>query len=78
MATPARKPAQPESEPQPKFLPIAKFARYLNTSRMSVYRGLKDGRLKYKDVGGRIHVEVPPTQEGPWKKKKPGPRKRAS
>jgi hypothetical protein len=70
----AQKVAHPEQ--QPEALPIAKFARRFGIGEATVYRHLKNGLLKYKVVGTRRLVLIPPTQEGPIKLK-PGPRKKA-
>jgi hypothetical protein len=71
----ALKPSQPA--PLPEFLPIAKFARTFGIGEATVYRHLASGLLKYKIVGKRRLVLIPPTQEGPIKLK-PGPRKKAA
>jgi hypothetical protein len=76
MATPQRT-NQAAANVEPKALPIAKFARTYGIGQATVYRHLKNGLLQYKVVGTRRLVLVPPTQEGPFQKLKPGPRKRA-
>jgi hypothetical protein len=69
--------ATAQTNVQPQALPISKFARMFGIGEATVYRHLKNGLLKYKVVGTRRLVLIPPTQEGPFQKSKPGPRKRA-
>jgi hypothetical protein len=69
---------QAEPAPQPLALPIAKFARAFSIGEATVYRHLKNGLLKFKVVGKRRMVIIPPTHEGPIKLR-PGPlRKKAA
>jgi hypothetical protein len=74
---PLRKIEQATTVSEPLTLPIAKFARTFGIGEATVYRHLNSGLLKYKVVGKRRLVLVPPTQEGPIKLK-PGPRKKTT
>jgi hypothetical protein len=68
-------PAEPA--PQPLALPISKFSRAFGIGEATVYRHLRNGLLKFKVVGKRRLVLIPPTHEGPIKLR-PGPRKKAA
>ncbi len=49
--------------PEPKALPITKFAAAYNISTTTVWRALRAGRLQYVMVGKRKLVVPPPVQK---------------
>jgi hypothetical protein len=52
--------ASPRTPPLPQVLPIGKFAEWAHTSKRTVWRHLRTGKLECIVVGGRKKVVVPP------------------